>query len=103
MRLPPVLLSLFALLLLLAQQQAVVHAYVHVTDWLQKSDDGALTCYPDACEKCALLADLHSAVMPAAMALQTQVETFESPLKPVLSVFAVGLPPYQSHAPPFLA
>ena len=103
MRISSVFLSLFALLLLFAQQQAAVHVYVHAADWLQKPIDGVAACHPDACEQCAVLADLHSAVVPTAMTLQTHLGTFEQSPKPLLSIFVVRLPPYQSQAPPFYA
>ena len=95
------LFSLFAFLLFLAQQQALLHPYEHTADWLQKSGGGKKAVpYSDACEKCASLADLQSGIVPVALALQLPFGTFERSSKPIQFTFPQPIFFYHARAPP---
>lgn len=109
----------FAVLLMLGQQQAMVHAYVHTADLQQKSSnqwspnqqsstqksssEDKSTNHSGVCGKCLSLAGLAAAIGSQTHILNIVSGQFE--LSTVLhqSVISARFSSYRSRAPPILA
>jgi hypothetical protein len=95
---------LFAVLLVFAQQAAMLHPYVHVADLQQKSsEDKQVPKHLVACEKCVALADIENTVSSQSHAHNITFEQFELSTTPHLSITFEYFLPYHSRAPPTLA
>lgn len=95
---------IFALLLVFAQQQATVHAYVHTADWQQNSsNEHKSTHHSEACGKCVAHASLGAAVDSQANFLNFASGKFELLTALHQSIISARFCSYRSRAPPTLA
>jgi hypothetical protein len=95
---------LFAILLVFAQQAAMLHPYVHVADWQQKSSQDKQTPkHLEICGKCVALADIENTVSSQSYTLNITFEQFELLTTSRLSIASEYFLPYHSRAPPTLA
>jgi hypothetical protein len=95
---------LFAVLLVFAQQEAMLHPYEHAADWQQKSSSNKQTPpHSETCGKCLALADINSAVGSKSQALQVVPGQFELSSTLLQSIVSAHFLPYHSRAPPYLA
>lgn len=95
---------LFAVLLVFAQQEAMLHSYVHTADWQQKfSEDKQAPKHSEACGKCVALADIGSTVGSQSNTLIVESGQFELSTKLHQSIISERFLPYHSRAPPNLA
>lgn len=94
----------FAILLVFAQQGAMLHSYEHTADWHQKSsNEGKSTNHSVVCEKCVALANLGAAVSSQSHTLNIASGQFELLTYLHQSVISVRYLSYHSRAPPILA
>jgi hypothetical protein len=99
----------FAVLLVFAQQEAMLHSYVHTADWQQKSSNqqsssgGKSTNHSEVCGKCVALANLGAAVGSQAHILSIASGQFELATALHQSVISARFSSYRSRAPPILA
>lgn len=95
---------LFAVLLVFAQQAAMLHPYEHTADWQQKSsDDKKAPSHSEVCGKCVALADVESAVGSKSQNLHIQPGQFELSTISQQPIVSGHFLPYHSRAPPYLA
>ena len=95
---------LFAILLVFAQQAAMLHPYVHTVDFQQKSQsDKQAPKYSEVCEKCLAFADIGSAVGSQSYTLNIASGPFELISTNHQSIASERFPDYRSRAPPTLA
>ena len=94
----------FALLLLFAQQQALLHPYQHTAEWQgSTTGDKKAPFNPESCSKCVSLADLGSAIGAHVHAFQALPASFEQPAFFLPGRVAAIFLSYHSRAPPDLA
>jgi K+ transporter len=94
----------FAILLVFAQQGAMLHSYMHTADWQQKSsNESKSTNHTEACGMCVALANLGSAVSSQAHISIFSSGQFELSTALHQSIISRCFLPYQSRAPPILA
>ena len=94
---------LFAVLLVFAQQAAMLHSYVHVADWQQKTSEGKQAPkHLEICGKCVALADIQNIVGSQSYNLNIIFEQFELSTIPHQSITSEHFLSYQSRAPPIL-
>jgi len=98
----PIVAALLALLLVLMQQGAQLHALEHDSRRMQEPHDTGLQAPVSdvACAMCALFAGGADAAAVDVVAPSTQTEVFTPPPRPNALVAAASLPPYQGRAPP---
>lgn len=95
---------LFAVLLVFAQQVAMLHPYVHTADWQQKSsEDKQAPKHYEVCGQCVALAGIGSAIGSQSHALIFEPGQFELSTKLHQSIISERFLPYHSRAPPTLA
>ncbi len=105
---------IFAVLLMFGQQQAMVHAYVHMADLQQKSSnqqsisqksssEDKSTNHSELCGKCLSLAGLAAAIGSQAHILNIASGQFELLTELPPSVISARCFSYRSRAPPILA
>lgn len=94
----------FVLLLVFAQQQALLHPYEHSADWQQKSSNHKNSLpHSDTCGKCIALAGIASAVGSKTQSVAVLPAKFEFASSAKLLTFSTHFQPYLSRAPPYLA
>lgn len=99
------ILSLFfAILLVFAQQEAMLHPYVHTADLQQKSSsEDKSTNHTEVCGKCVALANLGATVSSQAHILDIALGRFELSTTLHQSIISQRVLSYHSRAPPVLA
>jgi len=94
---------LFAVLLVFAQQEAMLHPYEHTADWQKKSSgDKQAPSHSEVCGKCVALADINSAVGSKSLVLHVLPGQFELSPTSRQSIVSAHFLPYHSRAPPYL-
>jgi|WetSurMetagenome_2_1015567.scaffolds.fasta_scaffold110207_2 hypothetical protein len=100
----------FILLFAFAQQQALVHPYVHLANQQESSSpqnnstsNKQSPSHSEICEKCIALAGIGSAVSSHAPVIHLLSATFELTIQIVQSYSSSTYLPYHSRAPPTLA
>ena len=100
----------FILLFAFAQQQALVHPYVHLVSEEESSSqqnnstsNKQSPVHSEICEKCIALAGITSAVGSQAHILLVSPATFERTTEFTQPLFSTTYFPYHSRAPPTLA
>lgn len=98
------LLSLaFAILLVFAQQEGMLHLYAHTADWQQKSlNNDKTTNYTEVCRTCVALANLSATVSSHAHILNIESGEFELSTSTHQSIISQCVLLYRSRAPPTL-
>ena len=95
---------LFAVLLVFAQQEAMLHPYEHTTDWQQTSSDSKKAhSHSEVCGKCIALAHFESAVGSKLQLLHVPTGKFEQSTTEEQLIVSGRLHTYFSRAPPCLA
>jgi Protein of unknown function (DUF2946) len=95
---------LFAVLFVFAQQQAMLHSYVHTADWQQKSSgDKQAPKHSEVCGKCVALSNIGHTVTSQSHAFNVASGQFELSTSSHLSIASESFVPYHSRAPPYLA
>lgn len=101
------LLSLFfVLLLVFAQQQAALHAYVHLANGSESSSqqssssDKQAPAHSETCGKCISIAGIASAIGSQPIVIHVLPATFEFTIELASSATSSTYLPYQSRAPP---
>jgi len=95
---------LFVILLVFAQQSAMLHPYVHTTDLQQTSqNDKQAPKHSEVCGQCVALAAIGSAVGSQSHTFNIGNAVFELLSIVHLSVASEHFPDYHSRAPPILA
>lgn len=102
LRFRPLAAVLLALLLVMMQQGAQLHALEHDSQRMQRPQDTGLQAPVGdvACAMCALFAGGADAAAADVIAPSTQIEGFPPPTRAIALVAVASLPPYQSRAPP---
>lgn len=94
----------FAILLVFAQQAAMLHPYVHTADFQQKSQgDKQAPKHSDVCGKCVALADIGNAVDSQSHTFDIASGLFEPLSTNHQPIASERFPYYHSRAPPILA
>ena len=94
----------FAILLVFAQQGAMLHSYVHTADWQQKSsNEGKSGNHTEVCGKCVAFANLGNAVSSQAHIIKIASGQIELSTALHQSIISRCVLPYHSRAPPILA
>ncbi len=94
---------LFILLFAFAQQQAMIHPYVHLANEQEKTPNNKqIPAHSDVCSKCVALAGIGSAIGAQTHALHVLPTTFELAVFVALPFFSSTTLPYSSRAPPSL-
>jgi hypothetical protein len=92
------------LLLVFAQQQAIVHPYVHLANGQESStSDKQAPAHSETCGKCIAFAGVSAAVSSQALTIAILPTAFERSVEiaqPLLSTLHLS---YHSRAPPYLA
>ena len=98
----PIVAVLLALLLVLMQQGAQLHALEHDSQRMRGPHDTGLQAPVSdvACAMCALFAGGADAAAADVIAPSTQTEDFTPPPRTNALVAVASLPPYQGRAPP---
>lgn len=98
----PIVAVLLALLLVLMQQGAQLHALEHDSQRMQVPHDTGLQAPVSdvACAMCALFAGGADAAAADVVVPSTQTEDFTPPRRTNSLVAVASLPPYQGRAPP---
>ena len=101
---------IFILLFAFAQQQALLHPYVHLADEQENStqqnnstNNKQTPAHSDVCGKCVALAGIGSAVGSHAPAIHVLPATFELAIEVAQPFSSSTYLPYRSRAPPNLA
>ena len=100
----------FILLFAFAQQQALVHPYVHLAEEQENAlqQNGSTSnkqspAHSEICEKCLALAGIASAVSAHAPVVHILPAIFECAIEVAQSLSSSTYLPYHSRAPPSLA
>ena len=94
----------FAILLVFAQQEAMLHPCVHTADWQNKSStEDKSTNHTEVCGKCYALANLGASISSQAHILNIESGQFELSTTLHQSIISQRILPYHSRAPPILA
>jgi hypothetical protein len=101
-RFRPVVAVLLALLLVMMQHGALLHALEHDNVRLHRADDAGVQAPIDdaACAICVLFAGGASAAAAHSETLSAPVADFSAPSRAIASVAVASPSPYQSRAPP---
>ena len=97
----------FVLLLVFAQQQAALHAHVHLangsenTSQQNSTNDKQAPAHSEACGKCIVLAGIGAAAGSHALVIHVLPATFKFAIEVATSVTSSTYLPYQSRAPPY--
>jgi hypothetical protein len=95
---------LFVILLVFAQQSAMLHPYVHTADLQQTSqNDKQAPKHSEVCGQCVAVAAIGSAIGSQSHTFNLGSTVFELLYKVHQSVASEHFPDYHSRAPPTLA
>lgn len=95
---------LFAILFVFAQQEAMLHPYVHTADWQQKSsEDKQAPKHSEVCGKCVALSNIGHTVGSQSHSFHIASGQFELSTSTHVSIVSESFLPYHSRAPPYLA